>query len=93
MNVSQSARFMKSRSASGHISSGRPGSLRADPRLLWMHRNEPQPTVEVDSVDPNDNFGFYLILLPPFMQETRSAILLVRRMAKTLRTETGNPRY
>jgi len=38
------------------------------------------------------NFGFYLILLPSFMRETRSAVLSVK-IAKRWRTEIGNPRY
>ncbi|EDR05708.1 MFS polyamine transporter [Laccaria bicolor S238N-H82] len=36
--------------------------------------------------------GFYLLLLPLFMRETRSAVLLTR-IARKLRKETGDPRY
>ena len=36
--------------------------------------------------------GFYLLLLPMFMRETRSVVRSIR-MAKRSRTETGNTRY
>ncbi|KAJ3729937.1 MFS polyamine transporter [Lentinula guzmanii] len=36
--------------------------------------------------------GFYLILVPIIMKETRSSIILIR-IAKRMRKKTGNPRY
>lgn len=77
--------------------------------ICRLDRNESRHGMEVDSMDsvfvsgrPTtfwkrtkfiDSIGcVYMILLPFTMEETRSSILLMR-LARTLRKETGNKRY
>ena len=74
----------------------------------WLDRNECSPPVAMDSMDPCDvclslwylrlNWVLYrvlgveLLLVITVMKETRSTIILTR-LARKLRKETGNPRY
>ncbi|KAJ3922465.1 MFS polyamine transporter [Lentinula edodes] len=58
------------------------GWVEMNPRLQWRWIQWIQMIIT----------GFYLVLVPLIMKETRSSIILMR-IAKRMRKETGNPRY
>lgn len=78
------------------------GWVEMNPRLQWrwiqwiqmMYVTYLRTYFDLESL-PSHIFsitGFYLVLVPLIMKETRSSIILMR-IAKRMRKETGNPRY